>query len=395
METSPATDAIETKLFDDRMFRDVLGHLPSGVVAITGIDPKGQPVGMIVGTFTSVSLDPALVAFFVDKNSSSFPLMRKSGTFCANILSARQEPLCRALSTRGGNKFVGVNWQPAQSGSPILEGTVAWVDCSIDSVTEAGDHLIVLGKVQDLGVSTPTIPLLFFQGGFGGFAPAALAMDAQGVFFDTLRSVDRVRAGMESIARELEVDCLAHAVHGDNNSTVVAAAYAPKGSRTSTRVGHQLPLVPPWAEPFLAWAPENERNAWLERLRSDSKQRYDADRVHSNIEEIRETGWAFTVRTAIEDDDRALEDLVQYGYTPAVERGLVDLILRRGEHGDPSTFDKLPVGAVRNLCAPVLDDEGHLSLILVLHNLPSDLTAKQARTYLDRLLELTQRVSPA
>lgn len=389
MDTSDAGDPRDPATFDDRRFRDVLGHLPSGVVAITGVDPGGEPTGLIVGTFASVSLDPALVAFFIARSSSSFPKVRDSGSFCANILSARQEPLCRALSTRGGDKFAGVRWAPAPSGSPILEDTVAWVDCSIESITEAGDHLIVLGRVQDLGIENPTIPLLFFQGGFGGFAPMALAMDARGVFFDTLRAVDRVRAGMESLARELGVDCLAHAVHG-TNTTVVAAAYAPVSSRTSTRVGHQLPLVPPWAEPFLAWAPDDERTAWLERISNDSKHGYDADRVAANIKEIRDTGWAFTTRRAVEDDDRALEDLVRYGYTPAVERALTDLILRRGEHGDPARFDKLPIGAVRNLCAPILDDEGHLTLMLVLHNLPSDLTSKEARTYLERLLEVTR-----
>src|SRR5829696_8089433 len=99
--------------FDDRQFRDVLGHLPSGVVAITGVDPGGEPTGLIVGTFTSVSLDPPLVAFFIAKSSSSFPKVRDSGSFCAKILSARQEPLCRALSTRGGDKFAGVRWNPA------------------------------------------------------------------------------------------------------------------------------------------------------------------------------------------------------------------------------------------------------------------------------------------
>jgi flavin reductase (DIM6/NTAB) family NADH-FMN oxidoreductase RutF/DNA-binding IclR family transcriptional regulator len=389
MDTSAAGDPRDPATFDDRRFRDVLGHLPSGVVAITGVDTGGEPTGLVVGTFASVSLDPALVAFFIARSSSSFPKVRDSGSFCANILSARQEPLCRALSTRGGDKFAGVRWAPAPSGSPILEDTVAWVDCSIESITEAGDHLIVLGRVHDLGIENPTIPLLFFQGGFGGFAPMALAMDARGVFFDTLSAVDRVRAGMELLARELEVDCLAHAVHG-TNTTVVAAAYAPVSSRTSTRVGHQLPLVPPWAEPFLAWAPDDERTAWLERIGNDNKHGYDADRVAANIKEIRDTGWAFTTRRAVEDDDRALEDLVRYGYTPAVERALTDLILRRGEHGDPARFDALPIGAVRNLCAPILDDEGHLTLMLVLHNLPSDLTSKEARAYLERLLEVTR-----
>lgn len=385
---------IETTPFDGRRFRDVLGHLPSGVVAITAVDSDGEPTGMVVGTFTSVSLDPPLVAFFVDQKSSSFPRMREAGVFCANILSARQEPICRALAARGGQKFAGIEWHPAKSGSPILEDAVAWVDCDIDSVSEAGDHFIVIGRVRDLAINTPTIPLLFFQGGFGGFAPGSLALDSREELFGTLRTVERVRAGMESLALELGADCFAHAVSG-GNITVVAAAYAPQRSSTYPRVGFHIPLVPPWAEPFLAWAPAEDMTAWVEMLRQDARGRYDVDDVYSNILEVRKTGWAFTVRTDVEDDAGTLEALVRYGYTPAIERELVDLIRTVGRHGDPNSLDELPAGAVRTLCAPVLDSRGHLTLMLALHNLPADLPAKQARTYLERLLELTRSATPS
>jgi len=385
---------VETPPFDDRRFRDVLGHLPSGVVAITAVAADGEPTGMVVGTFTSVSLDPPLVAFFVDQKSTSFPRMREAGVFCANILSARQEPICRALAARGGQKFVDVEWHPAESGAPILEGAVAWVDCDIDSVSEAGDHFIVIGRVRHLSISTPTIPLLFFQGGFGGFAPGSLALDSRAGLFDSLRTVERVRAGMEALALELGADCFAHALSG-GNITVVAAAYAPRGSRTYPRVGFHIPLVPPWAEPFLAWAPAEQLAAWVHQLRQDSRGRYDVDAVYSNILEIREAGWAFTVRTAVEDDGGLLEALVRYGYTPAIERELADLIRSVGKHGDHSSLEELPAGAVRTLCAPVLDSNGQLALMLALHNLPTDLPAKHARTYLERLLELTASATPA
>ncbi|GAA1515811.1 flavin reductase [Nocardioides humi] len=393
-EASTPVDGTDAVQFDQRKFRDVLGHLPSGVVAVTGLADDGNPVGMVVGTFASVSLEPALVAFFVDQRSTSFPRIREAGVFCANVLSARQEPLCRALAARGGDKFAGVEWRPADSGAPMLDGAVAWVDCDIESITSAGDHLIVIGRVRDLGVSTPTIPLLFFQGGFGGWAPMSLAVEARSELYGTLRCVDRVRAGMEALASELEVDCLAHAAHG-GNSVAVAAAYAPRRSRTFTRVGSHLPLVPPWGEPFMTWAPQEELEDWLGRLRADRQGRYDVDDVAAHVSEIRRHGWAFTLRSAAADDDRALEDLVRYGYTPAIERDLVDLISTRGRHGDPAAFDNLPTGSVRNLCAPVLDADGRLVLMLALHNLPTDLPTRHARRYLDRLLDLTEAATPA
>lgn len=130
------------------------------------------PVGMVVGTFTSVSLDPPLVAFMPAKSSTSWPLIRDTGRFCANVLSAEQEELCRNFSRRGGDKFSGVKWASGASGSPILDGVIAWVDCDIDQIVESGDHYIVIGRVRDLDIVQSVTPLAFFRGEFGQvFAP--------------------------------------------------------------------------------------------------------------------------------------------------------------------------------------------------------------------------------
>jgi flavin reductase (DIM6/NTAB) family NADH-FMN oxidoreductase RutF len=125
------------------------------------------PVGMVVGTFTSVSLDPPLVAFMPAKSSTSWPLIRDSGAFCANVLSAEQEELCHSFSRRGGNKFDGIRWTPGGSGSPVLDGVIAWVDCDIDQIVESGDHYIVIGRVRDLDIVQSVTPLAFFRGEFG------------------------------------------------------------------------------------------------------------------------------------------------------------------------------------------------------------------------------------
>ncbi|WP_375504164.1 flavin reductase [uncultured Jatrophihabitans sp.] len=384
---SPTSVTAGSMGLDQRRFRDVLGHLPSGVVAITGVDDDGEPAGMIVGTFTSVSLDPPLVAFFVDQGSTSFPRIRAAGVFCANILSARQESLCRVLAAKGGQKFADVAWQPAGSGAPAIDEAVAWVDCDIESVGAAGDHYLVIGRVRELGVGTPTIPLLFFQGGFGAFAPGSLAIESHGEFLDALRPLERVRDGMTDLAVELGADCIAHAIV-ERHIVVVAAAYSPRGGVTYPQVGFRTPLVPPWAEPFLAWAPDDMRAGWLQRLAADARAGYDVESIRANMEQIRATGWAFTVRTDHPADDRTLENLVRYGYTPAIERDLTDLIRNRSKHGDVQTLESLPAGAVRTLCAPVLDGAGHLSIMLALHNLPADLQATDVRRYLDGLLEL-------
>jgi flavin reductase (DIM6/NTAB) family NADH-FMN oxidoreductase RutF len=155
--------------FDSAKFRQVLGHFPTGVTVVTAVGEDG-PVGLAVGSFASVSLDPPLVAFFPARNSSSWPKIEAAGVFCVNILAEAQEDVCRRFAAKGDDKFAGLGWQAAGSGSPLLDGVVAWIDCHIESVTDAGDHFCVLGRVHDLAVAHDGAPLVFFRGGYGRFA---------------------------------------------------------------------------------------------------------------------------------------------------------------------------------------------------------------------------------
>jgi flavin reductase (DIM6/NTAB) family NADH-FMN oxidoreductase RutF len=153
-------------------FRRVLGHFPTGVVIVTAL-PGGRPAGLSVGSFTSVSLDPPLVAVLPAKTSTSWPKIAAAGRFCINILAASQEALCRSFAVSGADKFAGVSWRRAPSGAPILDGTLAWIDCDLQQSVEAGDHYIVLGQVRALEVEPleAAAPLVFFQGGYGTFGP--------------------------------------------------------------------------------------------------------------------------------------------------------------------------------------------------------------------------------
>ncbi|MFQ6398745.1 flavin reductase family protein [Nocardia sp. KC 131] len=153
-------------------FRHVLGHFPTGVTAITSLDDNGKPVGMAVGSFTSVSLDPPLVAFLPDRSSTTFPIVRENGRFCVNVLSSRQHAVCRALSRRGPDKFSDISWSPTATGLPRITDALAWIDCRIDAVHEAGDHYIAIGRVDALELDAIEDPLIFFQGGYRAFGPA-------------------------------------------------------------------------------------------------------------------------------------------------------------------------------------------------------------------------------
>lgn len=156
---------------DGATFRKVLGHYPTGVCVVTAVGADGAPCGLAVGSFTSVSLAPPLVAFFPDKGSSSWPRIAAAGRFCVNVLGSHQEALCRRFATRGQDKFAGVSHRLSSGGSPILDDVIAWIDCSLHAVHEAGDHYIVLGRVIELDVERPDRPLLFFRGKYGVFAP--------------------------------------------------------------------------------------------------------------------------------------------------------------------------------------------------------------------------------
>jgi 3-hydroxy-9,10-secoandrosta-1,3,5(10)-triene-9,17-dione monooxygenase reductase component len=155
-----------------RKFRDVLGRFASGVTVVTTTS-NDEPVGMTCQSFSSVSLDPPLVLFIPAKSSRSWPLIQRSGKFCVNFLAAGQAELSNTMASRGADKFGDVKWTPSPAtGSPILEGSLAHVDCTIHQVHEAGDHYVVVGRVVDLGSDEGDVdPLLFFQGKYRTTAP--------------------------------------------------------------------------------------------------------------------------------------------------------------------------------------------------------------------------------
>ena len=155
---------------DPATFRHVLGHYPTGVCVVTAMQSHGEPVGMAVGSFTSVSLDPPLVGFFPDRRSRTWPTIASVGRFCVNVLAEHQEPLCRIFATSGSDKFKHTSYRLSEQGMPILGGIVAWIDCELYQTYDAGDHLFVLGKVHALEVDQPNSPLLFFKGGYGQFS---------------------------------------------------------------------------------------------------------------------------------------------------------------------------------------------------------------------------------
>lgn len=375
-ETSPTLDG--------RRFRDVLGHFPTGVVVVTAPGADGAPVGMAVGSFASVSIDPPLVAFFPTKSSTSFPRIRESGVFCVNILAASQEPVCRRFATSGADKFAGLRWRPAGSGSPILNDVVGWIDCTIDTIHEAGDHYVVIGRVTSLNIERPTVPLVFFQGGYGGFAPTSMATAATDELIRPLKIADRVLPTMETLSRELDANCYAQAVSG-SHVVLVAVASCPRLRELPVRTGSRFPMVPPYGDAFAAWLTEEEQERWLDSIgKWTTANQHDV--IRQDLREIRATGWAYTVNTDHPDAiEPILGQLRDFGHTPAIERELIRLIIHNGRRGDPAKLSSLPAGQVSHMHAPVFDAEGRLALMLSLHNFNPAATGADLLDSLDRL----------
>jgi flavin reductase (DIM6/NTAB) family NADH-FMN oxidoreductase RutF len=151
--------------FDSAHFRSVLGHVPTSVVVVTGLNAQGAPFGITIGSFASVSLDPPLVGFFPGVRSQSWAAIRESGRFCVNVLGAHQEEACWRFAKEGDDKFAGVEWLPSTGGSPVLPGSIAWIDCEIDSETVMGDHTCVVGRVTSLDHAEEVEnAMIFFRG---------------------------------------------------------------------------------------------------------------------------------------------------------------------------------------------------------------------------------------
>ncbi|WSG19506.1 flavin reductase family protein [Nonomuraea sp. NBC_01738] len=173
MPTGPAPDRLNGHL-DSRRFRSVLGRFATGVVAITAVDPDtGEPCGLAANSFTSVSLDPPLVAFCVAHTSTSWPRVRGAKVVTVNVLAEHQQPVCAQLAGRGGDKFAGLEWTGSPGGNPVIDGALAWIDCAVEAEHQAGDHMIVVARVLQLDIHADGGPLVFFRGGYGRFADEA------------------------------------------------------------------------------------------------------------------------------------------------------------------------------------------------------------------------------
>jgi flavin reductase (DIM6/NTAB) family NADH-FMN oxidoreductase RutF len=150
---------------DPRSFRDALGRLATGVAFVTAA-PDGEPAGLIVNSFTSVSLEPPLVSFCPSRCSLTWSRMRRARRFGVSVLGHRHERFARDAIPAGADRFAGLDWERGRGGVPLVADALAALECEIVAEHPAGDHWIVVGRVESLRVCRIEDPLLFFAGGF-------------------------------------------------------------------------------------------------------------------------------------------------------------------------------------------------------------------------------------
>jgi 3-hydroxy-9,10-secoandrosta-1,3,5(10)-triene-9,17-dione monooxygenase reductase component len=152
---------------DPRSFREALGRLATGVAFVTAApDSDGEPAGLIVNSLASVSLDPPLVSFSPSRSSLTWARMRRSGRFGVNVLGRHHEQFAIRATPAGADRFSGLDWEPGHGGAPLLTDALAYLDCEIVAEHPAGDHWIVVGRVDDLRIAQLGGPLVFFAGAF-------------------------------------------------------------------------------------------------------------------------------------------------------------------------------------------------------------------------------------
>ncbi len=154
------------RIVDPEVLREVLGHFASGVTVVTALTADG-PAGFTCQSFSSLSLDPPLVAFAPARTSRTWPALREIGRFCVNVLAEGQDDVSQNFARSGADKFTGVRWSPSAHGSPVLDDVVAWIDGELWAEYDGGDHSIVVARVLDLGADPERRPLLFHRGSYG------------------------------------------------------------------------------------------------------------------------------------------------------------------------------------------------------------------------------------
>jgi len=154
--------------FDALDLRRAFGNFATGVTIVTTLDSAGTPCGFTANSFSSVSIEPPLLLVNIARSAYGCDVFTGSQGFAVNILAHNQRDLSNRFASAGTDKFAGQDWHGAATGAPIIDGVVAWFDCEHFEQVDAGDHIVLIGKVLQYRYNTHA-PLGFCRGAYVSF----------------------------------------------------------------------------------------------------------------------------------------------------------------------------------------------------------------------------------
>ena len=152
--------------FDQKDFRQGLGLFPTGVTIVTTQSDDGHPIGMTASSFNTVSLDPPLVLWSIDRRSLSLDAFTQCEHFAINVLSKQQQDLSNLFASKGADKFANTPFTEGAGKSPLLEDCIAQLECKMWKTYDGGDHIIIVGEVLNYRYDKTLEPLVFYAGNY-------------------------------------------------------------------------------------------------------------------------------------------------------------------------------------------------------------------------------------
>ncbi|OYD64924.1 UNVERIFIED_ORG: flavin reductase (DIM6/NTAB) family NADH-FMN oxidoreductase RutF [Burkholderia sp. CF145] len=173
------TDSVNELPFDIADFRRALGAFVTGVTVVTTIQPDGSPRGFTANSFTSVSLDPPLILVCIAKTASSYQVFSQAPQFAVSVLAEDQKAVSGVFASKAADKFAQVAWSARATGAPVVDNAAACFDCTTHDVVDAGDHIILIGRVVDF-LHISSSPLGYCRGAYVNFSLSQDALAAAG-----------------------------------------------------------------------------------------------------------------------------------------------------------------------------------------------------------------------
>lgn len=385
----------DTATIDAATFRDVLGHYPTGVVVVTGRSQTGDLLAMVVGTFTSVSLDPPLVAFLPMTGSKTFQALRQCESLCINVLTGEQEQVGRAIASRWENKFEGIDWFPSPSGDPILADSLAWLDVRLAETIEAGDHLIALCRVMNLGVHNPVTPLLFFQGGYGSFVVPSLVARIDDEIIGAVKQAALVRPELEALASRLAAEC-SLITRANRDELVAVASAAGGGLQAVEGLGERMPFIPPLGDTLIFDASEEDQEYWLNKAAgaTDEQRQIYRDR----LDFCTKHGYLLSFlpdsdRDAYDDMYQAAHEYAKGKLTPRQERQIRQRIQSSAIGYDVRDIEDSGTYYIGSIVVPVRSRADAAPLTLRIARLTPGVSGAEVRRWVDHAVEAAVTIS--